>query len=404
MPWEEIIGNQEYEIAIAPIVVAELDKHKNSPSKKISKKAKSIIAKFHKIIDEPGNGGVKVLDKRATDLTFERNHLLSTDPDDNLLASILDFGLQSGDEAILITNDLGAKMKAKSLGVNFIIIPEQYRLDEELDETEKKLQSTQKELEELKYKLPKVSLNFKNGANQLRIIPAKVKINPQEFFEQGAKEIRRKHTPLELEIKNPGFTGVFPFRVSATMLTEGEKQIKEHNSKLQKFYSAYDSYLRDMYRYAVYLTFCLEIELVLDNAGTSPAEDIDVNLQFPDRFKLVEELKEVPEEPKAPHKPKNILDFERIFPILDFKKLTDEIPPPQTLPAIRKLGKTSHYNVEIKAGDLKHNQTILLPKLYACYESIESMESFHIDYTLMISNIPKKIEGKLHVIITREQE
>lgn len=49
--WNEIIGSPDFTICITPIVIAELDKYKNSPNKKINKKAKTNLNRIEQISD-----------------------------------------------------------------------------------------------------------------------------------------------------------------------------------------------------------------------------------------------------------------------------------------------------------------------------------------------------------------
>lgn len=397
--WEDIVGTSQYTIVVAPIVIDELDKHKNSSNKKVNKKAKSTIGKFAEIVEgtSTNNLAVKLLVIRPEEAVFNQFGLSKSQQDDSLLATILSYTIQAGDEVILITNDLGPLIRAQSFNIKCIRMPEEYRLEEELDETEKENRQLKQELIGLKNLQPKVLFGFSNGTNQLKITPVKMQFTKAEYIQRESSINKRNYGHLRKysEIKEPIFKALNAFsRLS-------DSQVDDYNKELDAYYIEFEKYLGEEYEHKIKLSSCFEIELNLNNTGTAPANDIDIYLHFPDGFKLSEKRKKGPKKPEPPYQPKSQWDFglrSSILPIIDTR---GAFPKVNTGPELTKLKKTNSYDVEFKVRDLKHNQNVGLPKLFVCFENIESMSSFHVDYTLMIANLPNKIEGQLHVIIER---
>lgn len=395
IPWSEIVSSDDITIVIAPIVVDELDRKKNDQNSKISKKAKKIVSRLEDFIDKKSDLiKVILLDKKPSPSTFKTNNLQDTHGDDCLYASIIEFRINNGDEKLLFTNDIGVKIRAIPHKINCLKLSEEYRLEEEQDPLEIKLRDTQRELEEIKNKAPIVSLTFSNKESRLFFTP-KVILDKKKFIEEKLNLIKIKNAYLSQNrltyIANDPFS-----RLS-------EKQILDYNLELDKFYSRYELYLEEKYQYDVYRSSCLPIYFEIKNSGTTPANDIDICLHFPDGFDLSENLKMHPEAPKPPYKPKSQFDFglsaQPLFPTL-LNSNSTKTSSNQFKPHLTKLEKTNSYDVEFKLPNLKHNKELPFSPIYACFENVNSMKNFHIDYSLIIANVSKKVEGKLHVIFS----
>lgn len=401
--WENVIGNTQYTIVVAAIVIDELDTKKNTSSKKTAKRAKTILSKFDKIIDgEVKNSNIKLLSERPDEHIFIENNLSKSHQDNHLLASILNFKIEPGDEKILITNDTGARLRAKNLNIQCLKMPENYMLAEELDESETKIRNLQTENEKLKNNFPKVSLSFKDSKNLL--VHTVIELEKAEFMRKET-QINRRDYPF---YKKKADLSKFEQIALSPLTRVSDESVEAYNIKLQRYYNQYDEYLEELYKHNIYLTSCLEIELILNNVGTSPAEDIDIHLHFPDGFELTKKLEKGPALPDPPFKPKSFWDMSPYvgfvghsehFPIINNNYQIHNIN--DNKPRLTKIEKTNSYDVEFKLKRLKHNLSIPLPKLFACFSLPIDMMSFCIDYTLIIGNVPEKGIGKLHINIKK---
>ncbi|MBP7808043.1 MAG: hypothetical protein KA163_02005 [Bacteroidia bacterium] len=404
IPWGEIINSNEYTLVIDMVVLQELDKHKNHQNKKIARKAKETIARFEKIVDNsPTDIKITIHRSAQNNETFEKNILSKLNPDDCIIASMIDFEINNTDSKTIITNDLSIKTKAKLIGLNSIRLNDKYRLEEELSEEEKIIKDLQNELKEFKHRSPKVNLSFKGGTNVLNHKIDIPNLDRSEFIEKELKIIKRRYSYWKKKEESKKTLGAI-----SALTGISDKQIEDYNKELDKFYFEYQSFLARKYNYKEYLTTCIKIDLYLENIGTLPAEDMDVYFHFPDGFELVEDLEKEPQEPMPPYQPKSLWDLgpglslnPDIFKSINQYERLKNIP--YTGPSLTGLKKTNSYDVTFTLPNLKHNENVLLGRLYACYDTTESMKNFEVDYSITIANFPKKVEGKLHVIIENKQ-
>jgi hypothetical protein len=145
------------------------------------------------------------------------------------------------------------------------------------------------------------------------------------------------------------------------------------------------------------------MKLMLGNRGTAPANDIDIFLYFPDGFELYdkESLPPIPSEPEPPEKPgvsRLGSMVAQLQPAMWNFQMPKVGPTNVSAPLIRK---TESYEVRIHVGQQKHNLEQPVASLYAIFESYEAARSFGFHYTLVAANLPKPIEGDLHVIVKK---
>ena len=122
--WAAVVGVRKVVLVFAPVVLTELDHHKWSGSRRERKQAKVVI----KALDELGLSkmpvrlregvGVMAIANEPNELVFRREQLHAGVADDRLLASLLSFRDECGndDRALLMTADAGLRIKARGGG------------------------------------------------------------------------------------------------------------------------------------------------------------------------------------------------------------------------------------------------------------------------------------------------
>jgi hypothetical protein len=393
-------------ITIAPIVIDELDKHKYNKSNRISNRIKKLLPKIENSIENPDllKYQIKIIDKRPSEETFRENHLDKTEQDDSLLAAIIEFKqyINDGDRIIYITNDFGPRLKAKSLSIDTSKPDAKYLLANEPDETQAKLNTLQKELNELKYKSPNVTLTFFDKSNFSIFKREELEYSRKTFIAKEIENVKNQtpfliYTPPDKDLyKNP----LLAFNTNP-LLSLSEEQINNYNNELSEYLRKYEEYAGELFEAFNFMKNSIEIKFILENRGTAPAEDIDIEIHFPDGFELLseEELPIIRRKPDPPYKPKNRMDHN-----FQFSALANSIPNLNTnfnlgsiklnMPTIKK---TNSYNVNYHLNALKHNQIYELEPLYAKFEDIATAKGFQIDYKLIISNIAMPIIGQLNI-------
>jgi hypothetical protein len=83
--------------------------------------------------------------------------------DDLLIASVLEYkALMPSEQTFLVTDDTGARLTCRHLGVRTAQLPDKYRLPPELSEDEKETIRLRRENEKLKNALPRLAIGFGN--------------------------------------------------------------------------------------------------------------------------------------------------------------------------------------------------------------------------------------------------
>lgn len=407
LDWPTILNKQkDIVITLTPTVIDELDKHKYNKNSKIAERVKKLLPKIEGFIDNPElcKYSLKHITTRPLDLTFIENHLDKNVQDDCLLASIIQFtqNLEKNDSVVLITNDVGPRLKAKSFKIFAMKLPDQYLLPNERDESEIKISKLQNEINELKNKSPILSLSFANNSNLKKFKRDFFELSKQEFVESEMKKVKSENPHLVyrdlFKNKNPKpsitFSNSNPFLLS-------ESQIIDYNLKVNEYYEDQIKYIESLFDSLVFKLNTIEINLFLNNNGTSPALDIDIEIYFPDGFEILQEkyLPKILPIPSLLYKPKHIYDFNLNSSPFDLSYLGESgaIDFPNSNKLIIK--KTNSYLISTSIESLKHNQIFELEKLYVKFDNINVAKGFTIDYKLIVSNITDVVNGKLNVNI-----
>lgn len=388
---KELSISENYIIVLAPIVIDELDKHKYNQNQKISRRVKKLLPKIESRIDERK---IILLNSRPQNNTFEKNKLEKSEQDDNLLASIIEFSqeVDQEDGIIYITNDTGPRLKAKTLQINAQKIGENYLIDNDNDEVIKENRKLKTELIEIKNLQPVITFGFEGGKENF-IRPKNVEIKDKDIFikELMLKE-EKKYNFLEKErIDINELTGLDFINKMYSSLTD--KQINTYNSNLKKYFQSFESYLNSIYEQRIYDDHLLRLNLILDNTGNKPAEDIDIILTFPNHLKVINinKLKQIaktkPVLPKMPTPNSVAIDY--LVPYFTHSELYHSSYDVDY--------KILNNNVHLHTKTVKHNQKYDLSPIFIKYEDIKEAKPFKIEYKIQISNLPKQIEGVLNV-------
>lgn len=397
--WNKLLQTKDpVKVVFAPVVIEELDKHKYSSTRKLSQRAKKVLPFIEKIMEDPAACKylTHFIDRKPTDTTFLACRLDVKDADDNLIASIIEYitAIDKGDSVVYVTNDLGPKLKSKSLNIRTIRPNEKYLLSEP-DELEQENSQLKKQLFELKNKTPDIQLFFSDDKMLLEVGRPHTLKSKDEIMEQELKDIQAKYPPLEYKESEHPFLFIDRFSLSID-------QVEEYNEELEQFYNDYLDYLSSAYDRMYFESNSIPLQFILANKGTAPAIDIDIDLHFPDGFELLDkdDLPKLKKVPQPPYKPKNRFDIRIASPMANLNSLLNK---QQGAPSINfsksgpTIKKTNSYDVNFYVQSLKHHHHELLYLLYANFEDISLAKGFTSDYRLTAANIQQPVVGQLHV-------
>ncbi|MBI3159210.1 MAG: hypothetical protein HYZ26_06395 [Chloroflexi bacterium] len=425
--WLEIVEAESATIVVPPITIRELSKHKDShPRTRIKKRAGETIKRLLGLLELGASAklaeGISVtFEDRDPIIDFATHQLNINIQDDQLIASVLMNRLEAPDEhVVLVTSDLGLTLviKASRQDINTQKMPESFRLADEPDPNETKVKQLEQEIRELNSRTPKLSLVYEDGKQHAPInLPQPVLLEKSEIEEKIngiiGKLPKRKKGGLqdEADSSQNALERLSVLAAMTPMTIIPQEEIERYNSEIEKFIPAYTKFILRELEFENLKRRTIRLDIALSNDGTSPAEDIDIYLHFPDGFQLVEE-EELPDPPKPPKPPvEPMTGMQRVANSLNYSQLIPPsifINPPDTLlrspqnvssPNIRRVNS---YEVHVHVQKIKHNLQVPLDPLFVIFERFESASSFNIDYRILAANIPHEVTGKLHIIIQKD--
>src|SRR5579885_114537 len=172
--WLSLANCTSATIVIAPVVLSELNEHKDRGSRgRLKRKATSALSalRTYSIQSTPLIRPLVDLRFRTKEPTidFAGYQLNDSVNDDRLIASAIEFALEGNlDKAtvFIATGDLGLELKTKSQNlVAPLPLPEERRLPQEPDDDEKEIQKLTKQLQQLQAAAPDLFLTFQGGKN-----------------------------------------------------------------------------------------------------------------------------------------------------------------------------------------------------------------------------------------------
>ena len=174
--WAAALDEPEVVLVLAPVVLSELDGHKWSGSRREKKRAKGVLKAIDKI--ELGaeaigiRAGVSVMSigHEPAEAVFARYRLQGGVKDDRLLASLLAFceGRGSNHRVLLVTADAGLRVKARVQQIKVIVPADDLAIDDEPDETERRLSAANRELAAHKSAAPDLRLTIEGPSERVR--------------------------------------------------------------------------------------------------------------------------------------------------------------------------------------------------------------------------------------------
>lgn len=402
IPWQDIINYSDFTIVLAPTVLDELDNHKYNQNRKVSKRVKELLPKLEKIIDKSTQCKVKFqyLSITPKDETFNKNRLSKEKQDDTILASILEFCKDKNIEDVYyISYDTAPRLKAKTFNINALKLSDNYLSKEELDENDKKIKILEKQVNDFQNSLPKIKLTFNNNKDFLNHKLPDSELNEDNYIQTELNDIKKNNPYLTKNNSNDDFYKNFGFRLPTipTFLEITEYQISEYNKSLDLFFDEYKGFLSSKFIQSKFLDESIKFNLKLLNEGTQPAKKIELYLYFPDSVEIYDEnnIPQIIDEPKPPYKPKNSWDYNNLgnsdFYNALFPKLKNNSFKSKNYEILLDKNQVTFF-----CDSLMHNKIINLDTIYV---RLKLLKGFSIKYTILVENLPNKIDGQLHIKI-----
>jgi predicted ribonuclease YlaK len=171
--WLSVFGAEAATIVLAPVTISEINEKKDEGTSKVRHRAASVLRKLEALWDKKASirPGINLLvqDVEPT-IDYGSNELDYRCKDDRLLAAILQFKASNPEkEALLVTADLGLRLKARRHEITALALEDNLKLPDDLDANEKRIQQLERQLIEIKHMMPNLELTFPGGSNNLQV-------------------------------------------------------------------------------------------------------------------------------------------------------------------------------------------------------------------------------------------
>jgi len=423
--WPKVLNAKQVCLVLAPIVLRELDKHKDDyNNERRRNRVRVILSKLKPLLEAEtlierlpqvrNNVSLLALLEEPL-LDWAAEHLDQTVNDDRLLANILDFSRQHPTEQVfLLADDFPLRLKAKSRGIQTILPDGLIRHIEPPPAEETTIRELRQQIQELTSRMPKLRLGFWENGKVVDEITCPVQEawiwqTPDEYVEE------------EMAQKREAF---------AQMLARADNSVGE--DEVQEFTNEYEKYLANlapalkMQFIKEYSPYC-KLELTVLNEGTASAQEVEVHITFPTGSSIVTiadlntNVKievDMPGEPAIPEWARppvpawahNIMSPSLISLMDSIKSITSFNPPRYSLPLPANFytpnaSKHTYYfesfpfqhNVKTERAKIIGHHRRMEMKPLIVYLPVNTQTGFTITYSLFTEEVPSPISGELNV-------
>jgi hypothetical protein len=416
----KLIGCDEVEIVIAPVVIDELDRAKwDHQASGIRDRAK---ANARKISDwlaqgQPIRRGVSIsLAARPPEEIFRKHQLDSGVGDDRLIASILEYQERYGvGTVVLLTADFGPQLRARSFGLPFIELPSNLELPPAQDAQKQEILKLQQQLARLQSRAPSLILTFEGKSDTLEIqLEPQLSAPPEGIVRQLEENMRRLKSNRYYNFTDEASSAVGPVTFALSHVLEdmrpSQEEVERYQREVEEYRNKYEYYLQHDLEVFNRQKRTIELNLLLTNAGTALAEDVVLTLTLPEKLYWTkapssEEFMPIPTPPKPPRNKSELM-------IDSFAQITVSQSYHTRLPHLsddvydisnelyRPVFEDTRLTWEL--GDLRHGSSIELEPLYVVFRDSDKISTFEFEVSIHEHKTPEQIKQKLlvRVVIT----
>lgn len=405
--WLDLCAAPRVELVVCMPVIHELDEHVRDAL--LRERARRSRRDVQGALEKAGvvrDGVTLRVDSAEADPAEMRPPLVGAVRDDQIVW-IMKRAQTAGRNVAIVTADLGMRLKCGVHGVKAFEPPAAGELASPADDQVRETKSLQRELAQLRDRRAVCHVEAssdQDGQGSSRKPEIRLVRRPPLDLDRAIAAVKNSY-PL-IEIPPPDH----PRGVFAGLLVSDEAN-QRYNEELEAFYARYMAYGEAMNQFRAREGRVFRFSLWLDNTGTLPAEDIDVELSFPadrvDRLSADEGDDEAwyapPPAPTPPEELRSWMDQLSRHPVLDPGILRHMTPIPERLaselrrvvfpPLIKKDG--SYYRVTIRATRLRHNDNIGLGRYIAILPEGVPAQPFPVDVVIRDSTGIAPTEGQV---------
>lgn len=423
--WCAEIASDQVTLVVAHTVVRELDRHKTlHPKKHLRSRARTVVQRLRDLLDKSG-GQIALRDRtslvwsfRKPGIDFADHDLDRADPDDQLLAAVIDFRKSTPESSpLVVTADLGLELHARQQGVGVVRLDERYRLAEELDPLELENRELKRQLATFRDASPRLVLALHGQTPPFTVSMPAVERLTDEVRNKLLRSVKDRHPNMPLSSEQAGhmMSGAFGAFVSSQQrlgsafgtyrYQPSDEQITRYNDELAKYLDRYaNEYLPRFAKHRNVLASTLCVNLELQNEGSAPAEDVTIELVLPENTVALSELPAEPRPPDPPREP-GVLPLGRGLDGFTIPPLrppyTPEPEPNVSGPWIEEGADPRQATFHVHR--LKHLSVERLDPVYVVFTAPEDIGNFKMEYRLVVGNMPKATVDSLNITVNRDK-
>ena len=140
LDWKTFVPSTDVVLVVCPALIDELEAIKSDPKRpgKLRERAHNAVMWISKMMEltEPvqiAQGVRLTFITKSPTIDFATHRLSYTVPDDQLIASAIQYRDQTGASVSFFSNDTGLRLKLRSRGLTGFTLPQSERLPDELD-------------------------------------------------------------------------------------------------------------------------------------------------------------------------------------------------------------------------------------------------------------------------------
>jgi rRNA-processing protein FCF1 len=312
LDWDRFAGLSEATVLIPSAVLAELDKHKADGNNRRAQRARAALKLFDSML-ESASESVALREKPACVIARFAPEVPSDDSrsnDDSILFEVEQLARTEGNEAVaLITHDTNLKVKARRRGLRFLSVPDDWLLAPEPDERDRRVKQLEERVALLEKQTPVIEISLEAGGEIELLVPDYQPL-PATTVDRLVEAMTARFpmktdfalTPTE-KLMSVGGVGMF------NLHPPSELEIANYQSEeYPKWEKTLRSRLQSLHT-NLRLSGTAEIRLLIANAGTVPAEHVQVairmsegllNVDIEQHEKMLAAVNARPRAPKPP--------------------------------------------------------------------------------------------------------
>ena len=420
--WLKELNTAEVCLVVTSVVVKELNNHKGGNNNRLKKKARKWTAFLEDLDVEIDNiirpNVILRFDlSEPKDGTFDENNLSASVADDRLLAKALEFATHNkADRVAVVSDDSAVRLKARGHNLKVPTLSEKTRLEYEPDPVMQELNELRIANTRLQNAQPKLQFGFRDSKGALvSFLHASNDFSHSTISDAELNDlIQTKRDKLhyvrdEQQIANDRLSVLATYALFSKVVTGS--QIDEYCRELEEYLEHYREYSIDKSLASAFPHRSIECNLVLNNAGSTPAQNVEIRLDVDRSAEVLINVPEVPPyEPSPPAKPepRSPLDINPYIPgslpALNYGMGSNDIDldPPweEWTPETDSSGSAW---LEYGIAKLQHHRSRDIEKFYLVFdENVEFPATVSVKYEVTADNLMEMLEGDLVIVANRE--